>query len=116
MTWRNGNASDRGYGARWARLREEVLRRDRHVCCCADCRAADRVRPATEVDHVIGKAEWLRRHGSLAGVDDLSNLQSINSECHRAKTDREAGRRTKTRFDPVTGCPIGEHFWNAPKD
>lgn len=77
-----------------------VLERDGGVCQCETCKLIDRVRLATEVDHIISKAEWLRIHGSLDGVDDDSNLQAINADCHKAKTAREAAR-ARARTGPA---------------
>ncbi len=90
-----GTATERGYGAAWRKLRDYVMRRDGGLCRCAECTALGRVRPAHDVDHIVSKAEWRRRHGTLAGVDALDNLQAINRDCHQAKTaaERAAGRR-----------------------
>lgn len=76
------SAAARGYGAAWRRLRDEVLERDGYVCRCSECRALGRVLEAHEVDHVIPKA--------LGGTDDLGNLQAINGDCHRRKSQAEA--------------------------
>ena len=43
-----------------------------------------RVRPATEVDHILPLAD--------GGTDDLGNLQAINRECHARKTVAENGK------------------------
>lgn len=87
---RRGTRQERGYGAHWERTRERVLRRDNGVCQCSECKQQGRLRAAGQVDHIINKAAWLKQHGSLQGVDADSNLQSINAECHKAKTAREA--------------------------
>lgn len=87
-----GTRQERGYGADWDRRRRRILKRDCGICQCAECKQLNRLRLATEVDHRENKAEWLLHHGSLAGVDDDSNLQAINKECHKAKTSREAQR------------------------
>ena len=52
---------------------------------------------ATEVDHVLPKAK--------GGTDDLKNLQSICSACHRAKTLRDEGRKA-ARIVGLDGYPI----------
>ncbi|PVX86467.1 HNH endonuclease [Paraburkholderia unamae] len=88
-----GNRHARGYGSRWEKLREMVLLRDGGICRCAECRQLGRVRLATEVDHVIPKAQ--------DGTDDPENLSAINHDCHKAKTARErrqgaAPRRRET--------------------
>ena len=43
-----------------------------------------RVRPATEVDHILPLAD--------GGTDDPGNLQAINQECHARKTVAENGK------------------------
>jgi hypothetical protein len=86
---RRGTRQERGYGAAWDRLRLTILKRDRYLCTCAPCTQKGLIRPATEVDHRISKAAWKIRNGTLAGVDDPSNLGAINAECHRIKTAAE---------------------------
>lgn len=80
-----GTAEQRGYGAEWRKIRAAVLRRDRFLCQCPDCKG--RRLPATEVDHIISKAQ--------GGTDEMSNLQAINVDCHARKThaERVAGLR-----------------------
>ena len=87
----------RGYGRAWQRLRLAVLKRDRFVCQCMRCKAANRVRLATEVDHIVSKAQ--------GGTDDPSNLQAIASECHKVKTQEEQGNRPKVRIG-ADGWPV----------
>lgn len=86
---RRGSAAERGYGSEWRRLRKLVLKRDGWICRCADCKSTGRVRNASEVDHVIPKAE--------GGTDDPSNLVAINSDCHKQKTQAESVRAIKRR-------------------
>lgn len=70
-----------GRGGRpWRRLRDAILQRDGFLC--RPCAAAGRVRLATQVDHIVGKAR--------GGSDDETNLQSICDPCHRAKSQAEA--------------------------
>ena len=83
---RRGSRHERGYGSDWDKRRARILARDAGLCQCSDCKARGLITLATEVDHIISKAEWQVRHGSLAGVDDDSNLQAINRECHKRKT------------------------------
>ena len=65
-----GSSSQRGYDARWRRLRARKLRADP---ICAEClKDGDRVTEATHVDHIVpfkGKNDPLRL--------DYSNLQSL---------------------------------------
>jgi len=77
-----GSRHERGYGTAWAALRLTILKRDDWLCQCAECHEQGRVRPAHEVDHIVNKAQ--------GGTDDPANLQAINRDCHRRKTQREA--------------------------
>lgn len=79
-----GNRRQRGYGPEWDRLRLLILKRDRYLCQCDECRRTGRVLPATEVDHRIPKAE--------GGTDDPGNLGAINVDCHKRKTAQESAR------------------------
>ncbi|WP_352338263.1 HNH endonuclease [Psychrobacter sp. 16-MNA-CIBAN-0192] len=76
---RKGSTTERGYGHAWRKLREEVLRRDGYLC--VSCSKSGRHVPATDVDHILNKAS--------GGSDELSNLQSLCSKCHRTKTANE---------------------------
>lgn len=69
----------------WKRLREQVLRRDGYLCC--ECARQGRIKPASEVDHIVPVAR--------GGDNSLSNLQSLCHECHREKTRRESHERKK---------------------
>jgi 5-methylcytosine-specific restriction protein A len=85
------STTQRGYGNDWRRLRVIVMRRDRGLCQCDECKKLGRIRVAHEVDHIIPKSQ--------GGTDDLSNLQAINRECHKAKTARDSGYKPR----PVIG-------------
>jgi len=75
-------------GARpWRRLRIMIFVRARGLCECEECRRLNRLRAASEVDHIVPL--W------QGGSDDPVNLQAISVECHRAKSEREAGQRAK---------------------
>jgi 5-methylcytosine-specific restriction enzyme A len=75
-----GTAEQRGYGWEWRKKREAVLKRDRYLCQCEDCKGLHL--PASEVDHITPK--------SRGGTDDFSNLQALNPDCHARKTRSEA--------------------------
>ena len=79
---RRGSAASRGYGREWHLLRKAVMKRDGYRCRCHDCRAAGRLLPAEEVDHIIPKSQ--------GGTDAMNNLQAISKACHQLKTQREA--------------------------
>ncbi len=115
MAWSKLSPAARGYGTAWRKLAAQVLRRDGYVCQCSGCKAADRITPATEVDHIISKAKWHETHGNLVGVDEPSNLQAINHDCHKLKSLLEKGLRPRELFDE-TGWPRDEsHPWNRAK-
>lgn len=82
----SGSTTARGYGHQWQKLRLRILRRDRNLCQCEECRSSGRIRPAHAVDHIVRKEQ--------GGSDDPSNLQSINYDCHLRKTAREHGGQT----------------------
>jgi len=100
MTWdHEGSRHERGYGYEWVKLRLHALRRDNHLCqpCLRDSRATQ----ATEVDHIIPKA--------LDGTDDFDNLQSICTECHKAKTKAETYGTRRGMIGP-DGWPMEERI------
>lgn len=72
-------ASDRGYGYKWQKLRELVIRRDKGLC--QECLRLGFVTAGSDVDHILSKAK--------GGTDDLSNLQLLCKECHKKKTQEE---------------------------
>lgn len=110
MTWNKTTAESRGYGWKWKKLRAQILLRDRYICQIS--LRLGLIVPATEVDHVVSKAEWLRRHGNLEKVDHPDNLQAVCHEAHEAKTVEERGFTVKTGGD-LNGMPIDpDHSWN----
>lgn len=78
---RRGSSASRGYGARWRRIRDQVLREEP---LCRECKEKGRVEPARDVDHVVSKL--------VGGTDDRSNLQALCHACHSRKTAIEDGR------------------------
>lgn len=76
MSWGSGRG-----GRPWRRKREAILVRDCGLC--QPCKRKGLITAAVEVDHIRNKAR--------GGTDDDANLESICSECHEAKTLREAG-------------------------
>lgn len=77
-----GTRQQRGYGAAWDKQRKRILARDGGLC--QPCRRSGTVEQATEVDHVLARAE--------GGNDQDDNLQAICKRCHQAKTALEATR------------------------
>lgn len=74
-------AHQRGYGARWRKLRALVLAEEP---LCRECSKAGRIAAARIVDHIVPKAE--------GGGDERSNLQPLCLRCSNDKTQREAQR------------------------
>ena len=48
------SAYRRGYGARWRKLRAQILMDEP---LCRECRKAGRIVPATDVDHIVARAD-----------------------------------------------------------
>ena len=94
MAWSELSRHERGYDAKWVKLRQRILHRDLYLCqACLD---VGRTTQATDVDHIIAKAK--------DGSDDPENLQSLCRSCHVAKTRAENSNRTTFGAD---GWPIG---------
>lgn len=79
---KRGTAAQRGYDARWRRLRKMFLAANP---VCADpfgihARNGEVV-PATDVDHIVPKR--------CGGTDEWSNLQALCHACHSRKTSTE---------------------------
>lgn len=74
-----GTAAQRGYNARWRRIRALVLAEEP---LCRECARQGKVVPARQVDHIDGNVENMVRE----------NLQPLCDSCHSRKTVRENGR------------------------
>lgn len=90
--WPRTSRHSRGYGVEWDKLRATILDRDRHLCQCHQCKKLKRNFEATEVHHIISKAEGKKRGWTIAQIDHPSNLQSINKNCHKRETAAEQNR------------------------
>jgi len=99
--WHSTSRRSRGYGPEWDRLRKAILKRDQYLCQCRHCKAEGRTTLATEVDHVVSKANAKRKGWTDAQIDHPSNLQAINAECHKIKTIEDEGRT------PIPRATIG---------
>ena len=83
------------------RLRNKLLRANP---LCMMCLIYGRIRPATDLDHIIGLAQ--------GGTNAEDNLQGLCHDCHADKTARENGKQRKTGCDG-SGNPTGDtHHWN----
>ena len=72
-----GNATKRGYDAKWRRARKLFLQR--HPLC-ANCLSQGIVTPATVVDHIVP------HRGDRALFWDENNWQPLCKNCHDQKT------------------------------
>lgn len=107
MTWLRTSRQSRGYGRQWELARAWVLERDEWLCQCRHCKAEGRTRVATEVDHVIPKAKARGMGWTEERMNDPSNLQAINAECHKRKTIEDDEREYIARAPiGVDGYPV----------
>lgn len=85
-------------------MRATVLARACGLCQCPVCTGGASgyrpLRPAHEVDHTLPL--W------AGGADAESNMQALNADCHKAKTQCEAAMRAAGGYDP-TRCTCGRH-------
>lgn len=77
-----GSSAQRGYGARWQKVRAGFLRS--HPLCVS-CAADGLVTAATVVDHKVP------HKGDMVLFWDASNWQPLCKTCHDQKTAREDG-------------------------
>lgn len=74
--WGRPSSAVRGYGYKWRKTRELVIKRDKYKCqnCGKKLRKKDR-----QVDHIV-------KRKSKSGHDGISNLRLLCGLCHRRKT------------------------------
>lgn len=77
-SWARASSAARGYGGRWRKIRDAVLRREP---LCRSCRLLGLDVEATDVDHIVPRAR--------GGTDEASNLQPLCHSCHSKKTATE---------------------------
>lgn len=104
MAWSKESSHSRGYGAAWVKKRKFVLARDNGLC--VPCGKSGRLTIATEVDHIVSKANGKRKGMSDAVIESDTNLQSICNECHKAKTLQEEGKSV-----PKPKKTVGSDGW-----
>lgn len=76
------NSNERGYGYRWQKTRAGYLAK--HPLC-AMCEQGGRIKPATDLDHIIP------HKGDMEKFWDSSNWQGLCAACHSRKTATEDG-------------------------
>ena len=78
-SWANRPTANRDrYGSDWARIRAQVLRRDRYRC---QVRGPGCDGHGVEVDHIVSVAD--------GGSNEASNLRAICVPCHRKRTGQQ---------------------------
>ncbi|MCL2072081.1 MAG: HNH endonuclease [Oscillospiraceae bacterium] len=68
------------YNRRWQKIRAVYLSKQP---LCADCEKAGKLKPATEVHHIISIAD--------GGSDSHENLMGLCKSCHSRRTAKETG-------------------------
>jgi 5-methylcytosine-specific restriction protein A len=120
MTWSRESRQARGYDAAWDRLRLVILRRDKYLGQCDQCKGGKpggRLTEANEVNHKVPKAEAKRLGWTRAQTDDPSNLHAINTNCHKRVTAEQQGRTLRPRGCDTRGVPLDPaHHWNRGGD
>ena len=81
---RRGTARERGYDSRWSKASRTYLR-SHPICQCLECKANNKLTPATVVDHIIP------HRGDMVLFWDTSNWQSMSKRCHDRKTATHDG-------------------------
>jgi 5-methylcytosine-specific restriction protein A len=118
MAWPTTSRQERGYGKEWDRLRLVILRRDHWLCQCPECRGGKpggRVTPATEVHHVVSRAQAKALRWTREQTDDPSNLISVSEACHLRIGAEEQGKTYRIKGCDATGRPLDpNHPWNSP--
>lgn len=108
MAWSKESRHARGYGSQWDKLRAVILRRDGYLCQCPECKGGElRLRPATEVDHIVQRADAKRMNWTEQQIDDPLNLRAVHPECHERITLAAQGksRRPTPRAPGADGWP-----------
>jgi 5-methylcytosine-specific restriction protein A len=93
QTAKAGDARIRGSALQT--IRERILTRDCWLCQCARCKTTGSLKVATIVDHTTPL--W------AGGRESDSNRQSINADCHDAKSAHEARCRAAGSWEPWQG-------------
>ena len=94
-----GSRHERGYGSKWDKIRERILKRDCGLC--QECLRNGRVHAvggkpfSAFCDHIVPKVD--------GGTDDDENLQTLCRSCHTAKTDKEKNQ-------PRGASKVQDHF------
>lgn len=82
-----GSSRERGYTSKWEKFRKTFLAE--HPLC-VECLKHGRIKPATDVDHIVP------HKGDMNKFWNLKNLQALCHECHSRKTAIEDSNFLKT--------------------
>ena len=108
MAWGTKSRQERGYGAGWDKKRKRILARDGGLCQCKQCKASGIPLIANEVDHVMSKAKAKAAGWNDERIEADANLQSLNSDCHKRKTQEERGKNYRPKVAiGLDGFPVG---------
>lgn len=99
--WGSKSRHERGYGYAWTKLRAQIMERDKGLCQVSLKKGL--IVRATEVDHIVSKAEARRLGWTQAQMDHPSNLQAISKQEHLIKTEAEQGKK-KQAPKPTIGA------------
>jgi 5-methylcytosine-specific restriction enzyme A len=103
MAWSKLSRHERGYDARWVKLREIIITRDMGLC--QPCKRNGRATVFNAVDHIMPKAR--------GGTDDCANLECICTPCHDAKSLAEAAAAQGRTIKPKpTFTRDGRPVWD----
>lgn len=105
MAWSKESRHKRGYDNEWYKTRARILRRDKGLCRCDECKSSLCPEVATEVHHITSKAAAKQLGWDREQTDHPDNLISINKECHKRETQKEQGKALKVRVS------IGDDGW-----
>ena len=94
-----GSSHQRGYGARWRKLRLCIIARDPFCMIGEICDPIDPVKktrsgrraPSTDVDHIVPR--------EAGGSDHEENLQGACHECHSWKTATQDSKFAKKKAE-----------------
>jgi 5-methylcytosine-specific restriction protein A len=106
VAWSKESRHARGYGSAWDKLRLYILERDFHLCQCAECAKRLVPLPANQVNHKTSKAEAQKLGWTQDQIDDPSNLEAVNADCHERITKEQKGHKDRRKGVAADGWPL----------
>jgi 5-methylcytosine-specific restriction endonuclease McrA len=86
-------------------LRLFILARDKGLCQCSECSKRFLPLPANEVNHKVPKAQAECMGWTQEQIDDPSNLEAVNHDCHERITMEQKGFKPRKRIG-ADGWPV----------